>query len=281
MKVNLVNYEKYFNNGILTKYSEKLAEALKALGVEVSVSAEPDEKADVNYHINYASYQKTKTIDTLMVTHITTPEKLEILKQGMKTAKMGICMSKDTELMLRKEGLKELCTILPAHDGHRKPKVVALLTNVYPDGCKREWMFTELVKTIDKRAFVFLVMGKGWQPILEPLVKEGLQVQYFNAFDYKAHMEILARADHSLYLGEDEGSMGILDSASCGLKLIAPNVGFHKEIGIDYPFSTQEELNEIFKKLSHTSVEDWTWEKYAKEHLKVWKLLLSKTKMVK
>ena len=275
MKVCLVNYEKYLNNGILTKYADQMEKHLRLLKVDVSVSAEPDPKADINHHINYRSYVHVPTKNTLMVTHITTGDKFAYLKKSMRTADWGVCFSRDTQEFLEKKGIKNLSTILPAHDGHRKPKIVAILTNVYPDGCKREEMLTALVDKIDKRAFVFLVMGKGWQPILDPLVANGLQVQYFNAFDYRYYQEILARAEYSLYFGEDEGSMGILDSVSCGLKTIAPNVGFHKDIGIDYPFHNQKELRKIFEQLAQSKVASWTWKKYAEEHLKLWEKLLS------
>lgn len=248
-----------------------MEEELRKLGHKVTVSNRPG-KADVNHHINYQSYIfQPDTVNTLMVTHITTPEKLKTLKEAMKTADYGICMSGDTERQLN---MKKLATILPAHDCHRKPMIIYIPTNVYPDGCKREGMFRELLKSIDKRHFVFLIMGTGWTPILNELVSDGLQVQYVDRFDMNVHLKMLQASTHALYFGEDEGSMGILDAASCGLKTIAPPVGFHQEIGIDYPFRTQEELNAIFAGLK-PKVWDWTWEEYVKNHVKIWEKLLS------
>jgi hypothetical protein len=65
--------------------------------------------------------------------------------------------------------------------------------------------------------------------------------------------------------------MGLLDAKNAGLKIIAPNVGFNIDIGVDYPFDTQKELNDIFKTLNPNPVKDWTWDKYAKEHIKLFK----------
>ncbi len=101
-----------------------------------------------------------------------------------------------------------------------------------------------------------------------------MQVDYFAEFDYATHKKILETSDYNLYFGEDEGSMGLLDAKNAGLKIIAPNIGFNIDVGVDYPFKNQEELNEIFKKLSINPVEDWTWKKYAREHLKIWRKLL-------
>ncbi len=135
-------------------------------------------------------------------------------------------------------------------------------------------MFAELVKTLDKNKWAFRIMGTGWKDILVPLVAEGLQVDYFDGFDADNHQRILESSDYCLYFGEDEGSMAVLDAKNAGLKIIAPNVGFNIDIGVDYPFHTQKELNIVFKKLNPNPVEGWTWKKYCEEHIKQFKKLL-------
>jgi len=278
MKIHLVNYEASFNNGILSKFSNKLEEELKKIeDIEVSVSDKPNPKADINHHINYLPYKHTDTKNTLMITHIWEGYKLDSLKKSMETADIGICMSKDVKDNLVKWGIPEenLKVVLPAHDGNpRRHQVVAILTNVYPDGCKKAEMFTELARTLDNNSWAFRIMGSGWEDILVPLVAKGLQVDYFADFNYEVHKQILETSDYSLYFGNDEGSMGILDSANAGLKLIATNQGFHKEIGIDYPFETQEELNAVFAGLNNNRVKDWTWYMYARNHVSIWRKLL-------
>lgn len=279
--INIINYEQGFNNGILSKYANKLNEHLNKLGEESRVSNVPFKGAKVNYHINYLPYKhenSPESLNALMITHIFDNYKLDAVKKGMETADVGICMSQETKDKLIDRGLpaNKLEVILPAHDSHpRRHQIVAILTNVYPDGCKREQMFVDLVKTLDHNRWAFRIMGTGWHDILAPLVAEGLQVDYFAEFDYETHKQILDTSDYSLYFGNDEGSMGILDSANAGLKTIATNQGFHKEIGIDYPFETQEELNAIFKNLlPENKVKDWTWENYASSHLRIFNKFL-------
>jgi len=277
MHINICNYEEPRYNGILSKFAYKMRDELeKVKGIKVTVSNKPDPKADINHHINYASYQPVKGINTLMVTHIDTPSKIMSLKNGMKTADMGICMSDDTKDKLINMGFdaKKLTTVLPAHDGvPRRHQIVAILTNVYPDGCKRAEMLTELAKTLDNNQWAFRIMGSGWEEILTDLVAKGLQVDYFPTFDNATHKAILDSSDYSLYFGMDEGSMGLLDAKNAGLKLIAPDTGFNIDIGIDYPFETQEELNEIFAKLNYNPVSRWTWDTYVEQHLNIWKKL--------
>lgn len=270
--IHIVNYEEPRFDGILSKYAYKMKEELEKCKVKVTVSNRPDKKADVNHHINYRSYIPSGTVDTLMVTHITTEDKMASIKKGMETAAKGICFSRDTEEQLKKEGIRNLTTILPAHDGiPRKIKSVLIATNVYPDGCKREQMFYELLKNIDCRRFQFYVMGDGWN--FKEANANIATIDHFSKSDYDLMLNI---CQYALYLGEDEGSMFILDAAQVGLTTIAPNTGFHKEIGIDHPFSTQEELNTIFNKLAGNKVEDWTWDMYAKQHLVIWNKLTSK-----
>lgn len=270
MNIHIVNYEEPRFNGILSKYAYRMRDELLNMSLKVTVSNQPDPKADINHHINYRSYKPSGTIDTLMVTHITTEDKMDSIKSGMKTAKKGICFSKETEDQLKNEGIKKLTTILPAHDGYaRRPRRIFISTNVYPDGCKREEMFYELIKNIDGRKFQFYIMGSGWNV-------QGLNanISYLDHFEKDDYEHLLNVCDYNLYFGLDEGSMGILDATNVGMKTIAPLTGFHKEIGIDYPFSTQLELNEVFNKLATNPVEEWTWSQYAKEHLKIWESLV-------
>lgn len=279
MKVCLVNYEQGFNNGILTKFAVKLNEHLLKLGVESKIDNKPDPKADVNHHINYLPYKHEQcpdTKNTLMVTHIWEGYKLDSLRKSLETADMGICMSSSLVKELGALGLpsNKLNYVLPAHDSiKRRHQIVAILTNVYPDGCKREQMFTDLCKTLNYDEWAFRIMGSGWQEILVPLVADGLQVDYFHDFNPDVHQKILETSDYALYFGMDEGSMGLLDAANAGVKTIGTPQGFHLDMGLDYSFETQEELNKIFASLNKNPVKTWTWEIYAKQHLNIWEKL--------
>lgn len=262
MRINIVNYEANFNNGILTKFAKKMEEHLRLLGDDVFISPTP-QKADVNHHINYLPYKQVGSLDTLMITHINShnPEienyKLSRVKEGVKTA-IGICMSDETKDWLIERGVpsERLEVILPAHDElPRKKKKILIVTNVYPDGCKREDMFYSIPRNGE---FEFTIMGKGWKSAQYP------------EFDLDVYKKILPEHDYLLYFGKDEGAMSVVDAKQVGLQVIAPNVGFHKELNIDYPFDTQEELNEVFKKLADNPVKDWSWDKYVKEHKKIW-----------
>ena len=49
MKIHIINYEEPRYHGILSKYAYSMTDELEKLGVEVTVSNEPDPKAEWNY----------------------------------------------------------------------------------------------------------------------------------------------------------------------------------------------------------------------------------------
>lgn len=264
MKIALINYEMTFNNGILSKYANKMKEELDVLGIENVLSPTPL-NGYINHHINYLPYKDNGGVNTLMITHIFEGYKLDRVKEAMKTADCGICFSGETRDFLLSKGIEKLEVILPAHDSlPRKKKKIAIVTNVYPDGCKREEMFYDLISFLKEKGiynnFEFHIMGTGWK----------FATPSFNLTEYT---KILEACDYLLYFGLDEGAMSILDATQVGLKTIAPLSGFHIEIGIDYPFKNQEELNNIFLDLSKNKVEDWNWDNYIKQHIKIWERL--------
>lgn len=286
MNINIVKYEidgKAKDNSITTKFAHKMNEELLKLGFSSQVTNAPDPKADVNHHIHYTHYKTGGGgVNTLMVTHFLEGQyqKIEILKKALETADMGICMSEHGKAKFIAHGVPEekLTYILPPHDGaRRRPRVIAILTAVYGDGRKREGMISELFKVIDKEKFVFKIMGQGWKPIIGDFKKKGYSnITYYEDFDPTTRDTILNSADYLLYTGEDEGAISVLEAVNAGVRTIATPQGYHYEIGIDYPFTTQEELNTVFEKIAENRVEGWTWTRYTKQHLELWQTLSKK-----
>jgi hypothetical protein len=280
MIINIVNYEMNFNNGILTKFANKISEELTKVNICHYINNIPLNNVDINHHINYLQYPKfshlcKNSINTLMITHIWEGEKLEAVREGMKTT-FGICMSNETKNYLVNKGIDKdrLTVILSGHDLLPRKKIkVAICTNVYPDGCKREQMFYDLLHFLREYnifdCFKFTIMGRGWNI-------DKTKFDYCDSFIPQLYLNILDTNDFMLYFGKDEGACSILDAKQVGLKIIAPLTGFHREIGIDFKFDTQDQLNDIFKKLSFNNVEKLTWENYTKKHLKLWEQLLKK-----
>lgn len=282
MHVHLVNYEKQYGiDAILSKYARMMERELIDLGHTVTVSEKP-EKADVNHHINFISYVPSGGLDTTMITHLSgdknqsEKEKIALVKKQEKTS-YGICMNEEMKEKLVKAGCdeKRLFVSGHAHDGmSRRPIIIAIITNLYPDGRKREEMFTKLVKSIENEDFIFRIMGKGWMPVLDPLRKKKIQVQWTDKFMGDLYQQFLLTSDYLLYTGdEDSLAQSVIDAKQAGLRIIAHP---RKELTVEFPFTNQEELNHIFKQLTENEVKDWTWENFTRKHIEVWKSLKSK-----
>jgi hypothetical protein len=294
MRVRIVSYED-INAWILGKFARRLHEELLKLGIEVDIANKIDHTADVNHHIIYLGYDETRessSLDTLMVTHVDSVKKLNLVKRQLTVAKSGICMSKPTSDELATGGIPadRLCYINAAHDGVIVPKKynMGITSKVQPDGCKREGMLLSLCERVSPEDFRFTIMGMGWEHIIDTIRNRGFEVRYYNDFDYDEYVKLIPTLDYYLYFGQDEGSMGFIDALAAGVKTIVTPQGYHLDApgGITHPFNEIGELVDIFNTLAKErrtlidSVATWTWRDYAIKHVEVWEQLLHPEKQV-
>src|SRR5262245_50875777 len=116
MRVHIVCYEEGW---ILWKMARRLADQLAGMDVPVSIAQHADPDAEVNHHVIYHDYPgRSARVETLMVTHIDTEEKVQRLRRGLDNADMAICMSRDTLGKLEILGFprQKLCFVSPGHD---------------------------------------------------------------------------------------------------------------------------------------------------------------------
>jgi len=281
MKIHIVNYEMNWEiDSILSKYARMLERELIDLGHVVSISGKA-EKADINHHINFNSYKPSGGKDSMMIAHISGDKrqskaaKIKLIKKGLKTAH-GIAFNPGIVKELVNEGCdkKKLDFVMHAHDGQiRRPKIVAIVSKNYEDGRKNGDMLTKVFNSLkDKKSVIFRIMGAGWLPVLKPLTKKGIQLQYADEFSMDLYTQILNTSDYLLYTG-DEDSLGQsqVDAKNAGLRIISrPS----PDLEIELPFNNQKELNKIFADFEDNPVKDWTWENYARKHIEIWSKLI-------
>jgi hypothetical protein len=63
-----------------------------------------------------------------------------------------------------------------------------------------------------------------------------------------------------------------VDAKNAGLRIIAPK---QMDVEVDLPFETQEDLNKIFQDMEVNPVEDWTFEFYTKNHIRIWERMFN------
>ena len=286
MKVNIVSYED-LGVWILGKFARKLNEEVNRAGIQCSIGKAPDPQADINHHIIYINYQCVATnIDTLMITHIDTLHKFQLLRRQLAVARMGVCMSRENQMKLIAEGAPadRLCYINPAHDEVMRPRplTLGLTVKVHSDGRKNENSMLDLCAAISPEDFRFIIMGSGWQSVVEAMRKKGFQVEYYDDFNYETYKEIVPKFDYFLYTAHDEGSMGFMDALSAGVQTIVSPQGYHLDApgGITHAVSDTAQLISVCREIAAkrrkliASVADWTWPNYARKHIDLWQYLL-------
>lgn len=284
LRVNIVTRD---NGWIFEKFACRMQQYLAEQDVEVIISSDTRDDVDINHHIPFATFNPYQN-DTLMVTHVINEKILSILRKQLEVAAMGICMSKETMNALVSYGVprSKLCYINPAHDGTFKVRkyVLGIMNRCYDgvDVRKRATALLDIVSGIKSDYFKFIIMGTGWDAIIQEMRKKGFEVEYYPEFDYNKYDELLHQIDYYIYMGFDEGSMGYLDALSVGIGTIVTPQGYHLDVdcAIDYPCRTVKQFKEAFLDLQKkreqkvAAVNEWTWDNYTKKHLEVWNYIL-------
>ncbi len=272
---------------ILGKFAKNLVAGLEKLGMEATLGDAPDPAAHINHYVIFLHYPfqsppEGNGKNTLMVTHVDDFQRLGQLKQGLESANLAICMSRQTVAQLAASGLPEekLTFVPPAHDGNitPRPTVIGITTRIYDDGRKKERWIAKLAPLIAPSDFSFRIMGEGWGEIVATLRRDGFQVDYEESFNAESYRGLLATIDYYLYLGEDEGSMGFVDALAAGVKTIVVPQGFHLDVpdGITYAVESFTDLADAFDDIAEekacraNAVAGWTWDSYAQQHAAIW-----------
>lgn len=288
MKINLL-LNRANRSWIIQKIAEQLAEELRLIGVEVSITDHPDTSADLVHHMSWAfANVRTPQPSTMFITHLDDAFKLNQVRATLAgEVRMGICMSNDTMQQLLSHGCaqRSLYYISPAHDALIEPRriVIGITSRVYADGRKREALLQQVAKRMDLSPFEFRIFGSGWEATNAILEAAGAKVTYFGETDdfrkdYETLMATVPTFDHYLYLGMDEGSLGTLDALAAGVSTIVTPQGFHLDLpdGITHPVVTAEDLERVFSAIATpvrarvASVAGLTWATYARRHHELW-----------
>lgn len=280
---------------IFNKFADRMREQLQLRGIKAEVGEYVDPKADINHHIAFHIYEPIKDYaDTLMITHVDSLNKVNLLKHQLQVARMGICMSRETMNSLVSYGLprEKLCYINPAQDNVIKPKKYTLgITHrnyAQIDGRKRISAILDICTALDPLYFCFKIMGSGWDDVVEQMRKDGFEVEYYPEFDYDIYTKLIPSLDYYLFWGFDEGSMGYLDALAAGIETIVTPQGYHLDIkdGITYPCRVIDDFIDVLLELQNKrkrrveSVKNWTWSNYVEKHLEVWKYILGCEEMI-
>jgi hypothetical protein len=290
MKVCLVSYENTAS-WILGSLTINLERELRSQGVDVVIADRAQPTADINHHIIYTGYDGSpSSIDTLMITHVDTADKVALLKRQMQVAEMGVCPSSDTMNKLVALGLprRRLCYAnFPSPQRgmiERRRTRIGITTRCHPHGSKREYLLGGLAQHLPRGEFEFHIMGSGWDCVIDELRRNGTEVVYYGDFETERYRRLWQSLDYYLYLGQDEGSTGLLDALEAGVPTIATPQGFHLDLhrGLVHSVDDLDDLVTVFGRLAEdrlclrASVAHLDWTDYALKHLALWFELINR-----
>ncbi len=288
LKINIVYPE---DGWIFGKFAKRLEEYLSKMGQICTLSTEEDPKAEINHYVGYVCFSEiyagTNTKRTTMITHVDSAYKRDLIKMQIENGAIGICMSKDTLDKLKCWGIapEKICYINPAHDGDIKPRkiIIGITNRCYNnrDCRKRDDLIIQVMKQVDRECFKVVIMGEGWDLIVDELRNIGTEVDYYSGFDRDIYMNLMPSFDYWLYYGFDEGAMGFLDALAAGVKTIVTPQGYHLDVnpGPTYTCNTIDDFVNVFNKISgekkiiSQAVKEWTWERFTQKHLELWRYM--------
>lgn len=286
MRIRIISYEEV-SSWILGKFVLKMQENLQSLGIESNYGNTADPTADINHHVMNWGYKGQKSsIDTLMVTHVESLGKLNLLKDQLKVARLGICMSAETVARMKAGGIPgdRLTYVNPAHDEVLKPRkfVIGITSRTYPDGRRKEDNLVRIAESIPAEYFEFRIMGSGWNAQVEKLRALGFEVQYNEGFDRTLYLQLMSSLDYYLSFSWDEGSMGFVDALSAGVRTLSTPQGFHLDAigGLTHPLHTIDVATQVLNQAAQerasrvSAVSEWTWKNYTLKHVGIWRYLL-------
>ncbi len=290
MRVAIVCYEDV-SSWILGKLATSLHRELVELGVDARVTRQPDPGADVNHHVIYTAYQFVPgSLHTTMITHVDTHDKVELVKQQTATVAQAICLSSDTvekltALGIPREGLSYVNYPSPQSGQLARRKIrVGITSKCYAHGSKREYLLGQLAESLPPGEFEFRIEGGGWDAVVHQLRRCGSDVVYERDFDEQRYRELWRELDYYLYLGQDEGSTGLLDALEAGVPTIATPQGFHLDLeyAISHVVNDLADLQAVFAKLAaekarlRSAAATLGWPEYARKHLEIWQSLFAR-----
>ena len=157
-----------------------------------------------------------------------------------------------------------------------RPVICGVASHVYPDKRKNEDWIIRVAESLDPYDTEFEFIGKRWDKVVNRLSQLGFKTTYHlinEGFgdDYISVIRIMEGWDIALYMGYDEGSLGILDALLLKKDVLVSSQGFHLELGLGQEslFSSYSDFkrklqNKIRNRLiqNHLSL-TFSWSQYA------------------
>jgi predicted O-methyltransferase YrrM len=265
-----------YQSAAMIRMTAPLEEWLKN-AYEVTVSAEIDPHADLNYHIPYHTLVGVEGgRHAFMYTHCNVGDEAKLI-DACERAEMIACMSFTGRQELADLGVdpKKLWVIYSGTDPFKmKRRNIGIIGYEQPNGRKRSHILLDLAWQMDLSAFHFVICGTNWEPVANKLAAMGASLEVHEHLDWPNLNQVYQQLDLLLVTAYAEGGpLPLLEAMACGVPVLAPNVGYAADLlEKDRIYADETDLRRKLEAWSrpiveqHQLVKVWSWKHYAEEH---------------
>ena len=230
MKINFVNP---YNSFAMRQCIDPLLEdPNRPAWIEYADSTEPNWAADLNYFIPGHIGEPVQGKSIMLYTH-TNPGTEDALRFATSQCEYTVCMSDAGAMELgRLTDAKHYGVIPIPINPIFKPKKPAILIvgTEQPNGRKRSWILLELMWKIDLTRFNFVIVGTGWDYVVDKMRVNGIEVTMYKNASERLLASLYQNSDALLVTGFIEGGpLPLVEALASGLLVIAPEVGYAKD----------------------------------------------------
>lgn len=244
-KVEIICYEKgWIIESISKNYKSKIAK-LKNISVNLSFFS-PNPNRDIYIHLYYL-YAKPVlgARNIIYVTHVNNWYSiLNIIYLSSKYSNIELaCLSIQTVNYLKKiiKDKNIYCINQESLHFNKKKNKIKILTfgiffRLYKDDRKSRQHIIRLIEIVrqNKLKCRLIIYGHGFDEFIDNKCNNIIyDKSFFDKYKYKKYLQ---SCDYVVAFGKDEGYVSILDASSLGIKILALNQGYHRDIKLA-PFS--------------------------------------------
>lgn len=267
----------------------RMAQPLFNMGFENITAGEViDPDADLNFHIPWhglANLKETKSVQGMLYTHCN-PNAQDDLRRACNRADFIVAMSNTGKReLIDLDVPAEKITVIYAGHSNFKPRRrnIGIIGREQPNGRKRSHILLDLCWLADVNNYNFLIVGEGWDDTAKKMINSGANVAVLKELNEEDLQEFYNHIDCLLVTGYIEGGpLTVLEAMSAGVPVIAPPVGYAKDLL--HPMSIYRSVDELVNALKlHFAriyglselVKDCTWKAYTEKHAALFRKVLN------
>jgi len=276
-----------YHSAAMQRVSDPLMEWASLNFERMTIGAEPDNEADLNYHMPWhtlVGMGETRSKQGIYYTHLNPSARPDLI-WAVQRADFIVAMSKTGRQELIDLGADpdKINVIYAGHSNYPpRRKNVGIIGYEQPNGRKRGHILVDLCWKMDVTPFQFVFCGGGWDDTITKMSNAGAAIANLGNKTEQELQDVYGVLDLLLVTSYVEGGpLTVMEAMSAGVPVIAPPVGYAADLlPDDCIYHTVEGLVAALENFiaptfeRRAAVEQFTWKRYADEHAALFERVL-------